>query len=183
MAKFFGMFQTAGGDDDPLSTAKAVGAWVEKRPANDPMGLVIGMTHLLEDMSTRQPAVTPNRVQALLTLDRLSLAPLAQLQQQYRLPSLSDDVRQQLWHARNNLARWLAFAYEQTYEGIRKEEDRTKFHSQLNGVFSRMFYHRGVQAKQGLFRYEQWIPGKWKFLHSAYTEALDLGVANQAFSL
>jgi hypothetical protein len=46
-----------------------------------------------------------------------------------------------------------------------------------------MFYHRGVQAKQGLFRYEQWIPAKWKFLHSAYTEALDLGVANQAFSL
>src|SRR5258706_8423176 len=124
MAKFFGMFQSAV-DDDPLSTAKSVATWAEKRPGNDPMGMVMGMTHLLEEMSTKQPELTPNRVQALLALDRLSLVPLAQLQQQYRLPSLSDDVRQQLWHARNNLARWFAYAYEQTFEAIRKQEDRT----------------------------------------------------------
>jgi len=182
MAKFFGMFQNAT-DDEPLSTVKAVQAWAEKRPANDPMGMVVGMTHLLEDMSTRQPAATPNRVQALLTLDRLSLVPLAQLQQQYRLPSLSDDIRQQLWHARNNLARWLAYAYEQTFESIRKDDDRSRFKSLLHGVFARMFYHRGMQAKQGLFRYEQWIPAKWKFLHSAYKVALEFGVANEPFSL
>jgi hypothetical protein len=182
MAKFFGMFQNAT-DDEPLSTVKAVQTWAEKRPANDPMGMVVGMTHLLEDMSTRQPAATPNRVQALLTLDRLSLVPLAQLQQQYRLPSLSDDIRQQLWHARNNLARWLAYAYEQTFESIRKDDDRSRFKSLLHGVFARMFYHRGVQAKQGLFRYEQWIPAKWKFLHSAYKLALEFGVANEPFSL
>src|SRR5258706_15992989 len=115
MAKFWGLFQPAG-EDEPLSTVKSVHVWVEKRPANDPMGMVIGMTHLLEDASTKQPAMSPSRVQALLTLDRLSLSPLAQLQQQYRLASLSDDVRQQLWHARNNLARWFAYAYEQTFE-------------------------------------------------------------------
>lgn len=183
MAKFFGMFQSAAVDDAPLSTVKSVTTWAEKRPANDPMGMVIGMTHLLEEMSTKQPPTTPNRVQALLALDRLSLSPLAQLQQQYRLPSLSDDIRQQLWHARNNLARWMAYAYEQTFESIRKDDDRSRFKPLLHGVFARMFYHRGLQAKQGLFRYEQWIPAKWKFLHSAYKEALDLDVATQPFAL
>jgi len=182
MARFFGMFQTVV-DEDPLGTAKAVASWVEKRPANDPMGLVIAMTHLLEDASAKQPPITPNRVQALLTLDRLSLAPLAQLQAQYRLPSLSDEVRQQLWHARNNLARWVAYAYEQIYEAIRKQENRGPYQSLLHGLFARMFYHRGVQAKQGLFRYEQWIPAKWKFLHMAYKEALDLGIATAPFNI
>jgi hypothetical protein len=176
------MFQTVV-DEDPLSTAKVVTSWVEKRPANDPMGLVIAMTHLLEDASAKQPAITPSRVQALLALDRLSLAPLAQLQAQYRLPSLSDEVRQQLWHARNNLARWIAYAYEQMYEAIRKQDNRGPYQSLLHGLFARMFYHRGVQAKQGLFRYEQWIPAKWRFLHMAYKEALDLGIAQAPFTI
>jgi hypothetical protein len=182
MARFFGMFQTAV-EEDALSSAKAVTAWAEKMPANDPMGMVIAMTRLLEEVSTKQPPMTPGRVQALLLLDRSSLSPLAQLQQQYRLPSLSDEVRQQLWHARNDLARWLGYAYEQTYEAVRKEQDRSKYRGLLHGVFSRMFYYRGVQAKQGLFRYEQWIPAKLKFLHAAYKEALDLGVATGMYSI
>ena len=170
-------------DDEPLASPKGVTAWAEKRPANDPMGLVMGMTQLLEEQSTRPQDVTPSRLQALLALDRVSLVPLAQLQQQYRLPSLSDDVRQQLWHARNNLARWFAYAYEQAYEQVRNQPDRAKYHSVLHGVFARMFYYRGVQAKQSLFRYEQWIPAKWKFLHAAFKEALDLGIATAAFSI
>jgi len=81
MARFFGMFQSAV-EEDALSSAKSVAAWTAKLPANDPMGTVIAMTRLLEEMSTRQPQVTPGRVQALLLLDRDSLAPLAQLQMQ-----------------------------------------------------------------------------------------------------
>jgi hypothetical protein len=176
------MFQSAD-EDEALASAKSVNAWAEKLPANDPMGMVIAMTGLLEELSTRQPAITPNRVQALLLLDRLSQAPLAQLQQQYRLPTLSDEVRQQLWHARNNLARWFAYAYEQAYDAIRGRDDKSRYKELLHGVFARMFYYRGVQAKQGLFRYEQWIPAKLKFLHAAYKEALDQGVASRMFSV
>jgi len=182
MARFFGMFQSAV-EEDALSSAKSVAAWAAKLPANDPMGTVIAMTRLLEEMSTRQPQVTPGRVQALLLLDRDSLAPLAQLQMQYRLPSLSDEVRQQLWHARNDLARWFGYAYEQMYEAIRNQEDRSKYRGLLHGLFARMFFYRGVQAKQGLFRYEQWIPAKLKFLHAAYKEALELGVASEMFAI
>ncbi|MEO8133465.1 MAG: hypothetical protein ABI831_05790 [Betaproteobacteria bacterium] len=183
MAKsFFGLFQTAV-EEEPLSSVKSVQAWAARLPANDPMGTVRAMIHLLEDISTRQPAMTPNRVQALVAFDSLSLGPLGQLQVQYRLPTLSDDVRQQLWYARNDLARWFAFAYEQVYEGVRNQPDRQKYQALLPGVFSRMFYYRGVQAKQGLFRYEQWIPAKWKFLHAAYGQALELGVATEGFSL
>ena len=183
MAKsFFGLFQTAV-EDEPLSNAKAVQAWADNLPANNPLGAVEAMIHLLEDLGTRQPPVTPGRVQALLALDSLSLGPLGQLQLQYRLPTLSDDVRQQLWYARNDLARWFAYAYEQVHEGVRNQNDSAKYKAVLPGVFSRMFYYRGVQAKQGLFRYEQWIPAKWRFLHAAYSQAVEAGVADAGFSL
>lgn len=183
MAKsFFGLFQTAV-EDEPLSSAKAVSAWAERLPANNPLGVVDAMIHLLEDMGTRQPPITPGRVQALLALDSLSLAPLGQLQMQYRVSTVSDDVRQQLWYARNDLSRWFAYAYEQVYEGVRNQNETIKYRAVLPGIFSRMFYYRGVQAKQGLFRYEQWIPAKWRFLHAAYGQAVEAGVADDGFSL
>src|SRR5258706_9535186 len=184
MAKsFFKLFQPAAEEGDALSSPKAVAAWADKLPGNDPMGLVLAMTRLLEELSTRPAPISPGRVQALLALDRMSLGPLGQLQIQYRLPSLSDDVRQQLWHARNDLARWFAYAYEQVYIAIGQQPDRRKYQGLLHGAFSRLFYYRGVQAKQGLFRYEQWIPAKWKFLHKAYKEAQELGIAKTVFSI
>ncbi len=179
---FFGLFQTAV-EEEPLASVKALHTWAGKLPGNDPMGAVKAMIHLLEDAGTRQPAVTPARIQALLALDSLALGPLGQIQVQYRLPTVSDDVRQQLWYARNDLARWFAYAYEQIFEGVRGQSDPQKYRDLLVGVFSRMFHFRGVQAKQGLFRYEQWIPAKWKFIHAAYGQALDLGIARQGFSL
>ncbi len=183
MAKsFFGLFQSAS-PDEPLASVKAISAWVEKLPANDPVGGVMAMIHLLEETSAKQPPVTASRIQALLTLDRLSLPLQTHLQAQYRLPALSDDVRQHLWYARNDLARWLAYGYEQVYEKSRDQLDDKKIRDLLHGVFSRMFHYRGVQAKQGLFRYEQWIPARWKFLHAAYKEAVDLGIATTPFAL
>src|SRR5258706_3970965 len=184
MAKsFFKLFQPAAEEGDALSSPKAVAAWADKLPGNDPMGLVLAMTRLLEELSTRPAPISPGRVQALLALDRMSLGPLGQLQIQYRLPSLSDDVRQQLWHARNDLARWFAYAYEQVYIAIGQQPDRGKYQGLLHRVFSRLVYYRGVQAKQGLVRHDQWIPAKWKFLHKAYKGALEAGVANASFSL
>ena len=183
MAKsFFGLFQTAQ-PDEPLANVKAISAWAANLPANDPMGGVMAMIHLLEETSTKQPQVTVNRILALLTLDRLSLPLQTHLQTQYRLPALSDDVRQHLWYARNDLARWLAYGYEQIYESSRNQPEEKKIRELLHGVFSRMFHYRGVQAKQGLFRYEQWIPARWKFLHAAYKEAADLGIATVPFAL
>jgi cyclic-di-GMP-binding protein len=181
----FGLFQTANQDanqDESLANVQSVGRWAANLPANDPMGGVMAMVHLLEERA-KQPAVTADRILAVLELDRLSLPLQVHLQVQYRSPTLSDEVRQQLWYARNDLARWLAYAYEQLYEGIRSQPKDPKIRGQLHGIFSRMFHYRGVQAKQGLFRYEQWIPARWKFLHAAYKEASELGIATLPFSL
>ena len=183
MAKtFFGLFQAAS-PDEPLANVRSVSKWAANLPANDPMGGVTAIVHLLEAMSSKPPAVTGSMILALHELDRLSLPLQAHLQVQYRLAGLSDEVRQHLWYARNDLSRWLAYAYEKVYEGIRNHPEDRKLRELLHGVFSRMFHYKGVQAKQGLFRYEQWIPARWKFLHTAYTEASDQGIAAVPFAL
>ena len=172
MAKsVFGLFRTAT-KDEPLEIVKATERWVANLPANDPIGGAVTLASLLEETYAKHPPVTADGTLALLELDRLSLPLQAQLQSQYRLPAMSEEVRQNLWHARNNLARWLAYAYQQICEGSNSEPATGQLREHLHGVFSRLFHYQSVQAQQGLLRYEQWIPARWTFLHAAYKAAV-----------
>jgi hypothetical protein len=173
----------AGGKDDPLADAKALAAWMEKQPANDYVGLQEAMVRLLKDTNARQPKVTPNRVLAVLQLDRISTPIQARLLKHFLQPSLSDSVRQRLWHACDDLARWFAFTYENLFETLQENLLSQKATGQLPGVAARMFYYRGQQAKYGLFRYERWIPGKWTGLHAAYEAAAKHTFARVPFAL
>jgi cyclic-di-GMP-binding protein len=179
---FLGMFRGAK-QDDPLTSVKAVNAWAAGLPAKDPLGALEAIVRVLEDMGTAQPEVTPNRVLALMALDRLSLPMQAKVQLQYRLPAVSEDVRRRLWYACNNLARWFAHAYELVCGDTEAQNDKKRPRPQAHGIFSRMFYYRGLQAKLGLFHYESWIPGSWEVLRNAYREACAQGVAAEPFAL
>lgn len=183
MAKsIFGLFSTAA-RDEPLGNVRAIDRWAEDLPATDPIAAVEAMVRLLEESFATARALTVDRTLALMELDRLSLPLQAQLLAQYRLSVLSDEVRQNIWQVRNDLARCLAIAYEQIYEGSRNESTVGRFGEHLHGVFSRIFHYRCKQAQQGLIRYELWIPARWKFLHAAYKDASAQGLANLAFSL
>lgn len=181
-SSFFGIFRSAN-PDDPLDSVKSVQTWAAALPANDPVGALEAIVHVLETVGTTRPEVNANRLPALIALDRLSLPMQAEVQNEYRLPALSAEVRRRLWHTGNDLARWFAYAYEQIYGAARAHEDGKKPRLPLYALFSRMFYYRGVQAKLGLFHYESWIPGSWKFLHNAYQEARAQNVATEPFSL
>jgi hypothetical protein len=169
--------------DDPLANAKSLRAWSARLPRNDPVGAVEAIIHLLETAGAAQPAVTLNRLRAVLELDRISVPLQAQLRAQYRMAALSDEVRQRLWRACDDLAHWFAHVYEVIYDGMRAPGYNQKARAELHGVFARLFYYVGVQTRQGLFRYEQWIPGKWRLLHSAYREACEQGVVAEPFAL
>lgn len=183
MAKsYLGMFGTAA-EDEPLANEKAVTRWVANLRANDPIGGALAISQLLETASGKQQVVTSEGVIALLTLDRLSLPMQTQVQAQYWSAAMSESVRQQLWNAHKDLARGLAYSYEQLVEYIRSRPEDRRLNEHLLAVLSRMFYYRRVQAKQGLFRYEQWIPAQWRHLHAAYKEASRLGIATTPFSL
>src|SRR5438045_9781903 len=114
-----GFFSRTNGDD-ALSDPKALAAWMSGQPTNDDLGLQEQMISLLEDMGARQPKVVPPRVSAMLELDQLSTVIQARLLRQYLHPSLSDPVRQRLWHANDDLARWFAYSYEYMFTGLQE---------------------------------------------------------------
>ena len=169
--------------DDPLANAKSIRLWARQLPRNDPIGAVEAIIRLLEGAGTPTTTVTLSRLQAVLELDRISVPLQAQLRTQYRIPAMSDEVRQRLWRASDELAHRFAHVYEGTYRGIRAQGDQEKARTELHGIFARMFHYVGVQARQGLFRYEQWIPGRWRVLHDAYREACALAIVAEPFAI
>jgi cyclic-di-GMP-binding protein len=169
--------------DDPLANVRSVKAWSARLPRNDPVGAVEAIIHLLETDAASPPEATLNRLLAAMELDRISVPLQAQLRAQYRIAALSDDVRRRLWRACDDLAHWFAHIYEEICQGVLAPGDNKKAHAEMHGIFARLFYYVGVQTRQGLFRYEQWIPGKWRLLHSAYREACAQGVVAEPFAL
>jgi cyclic-di-GMP-binding protein len=169
--------------DDPLANVKSIRVWSARLPRTDPVGAVEAIIHLLETAGAAQSVVTLNRLLAVMELDRISMPLQAQLRTQYRMAAMSDEVRQRLWRACDNLAHRFGHVYEVISGSMRAPGDNKKARAELHGIFARMFYYVGVQTRQGLFRYEQWIPGKWRVLHDAYREACEQGVVAEAFAL
>lgn len=177
-----GLFRQSGGED-PLTDAKSTEAWFRQQPANDYLATSEAMVRALEDYGARQPKTTPGRIQAVLELDRLSAPIQARLLKQYLQVNLSDSVRQRLWHALDDLARWFAYSYETLFESMHDFMVGQRTRGQMPAVVARMFCYRGLQAKNALFRYERWTPAKWKGLHAAYEAAVSRSVAQTPFAL
>ena len=177
-----GLFR-ASGTEDPLTDAKSTESWFNRQPANDYLATSEAIVRALEELGARQPKITPGRILAVLELDRLSLPIQARLMKQYLQANLSDSVRQRLWHALDDLARWLAYTYENLFQVLLDSGVGQKMQPQMAGVAARMFYYRGLQGKNALFRYERSTPAKWKGLHGAYDAAVGRGIAQTTFAL
>ena len=177
-----GMFRLAG-DEDPLVDIKALAAWVAKQPKNDDIAFQEAMVRLLEAMGARQPRVTPQRMLAVLELDRLSSPVQSRLLGQYLRPSLSDSVRLRLWHAGDDLSRWFAYTYETMFEATQEFFLAQKAKGLLAGIAARLFHYRGQQGRNGLFLYERWMPAKWKALHAIFEVVVGRGLAHVPFAL
>ena len=188
-SSIFRMFRGKG-QQDPLDDPKHAHAFLTALPSNDPLGHLEAVVGLLEDRGAAMTLMSSARVQALLVLDRGSLAAQAAVLLQYRAPNISDEARRRLWLASNDFARWFAHAYERASaayfsatEGKSLKEAAGASPIPLHGIYSRMFHYRGAQAKLGLFRHESWIPGSWKVLHDAYRQAIEKTDPGEPFGL
>jgi len=170
------------GEPDHLADPKTLQEWLTNQPQNDDLALQEAMVRLLEEMGARHAKVTVARTRAVLDLDRHSIPVQGRLVKQYLHPALSELVRQRLWHANEDLARWFAYSFEILFAAISEFRFSARGKSLLPAVASRMFHYRGEQAKQGLFRYERWIPGRWKGLHDAYAETVERRIARHRYS-
>jgi hypothetical protein len=178
----FEIFQFAS-RTDPLANRKSARLWASSLPPNDALGAVDKVAALVSGPIAMQQPLTLQRARAILELDRIADPWQQQLRAQSRLSSLSEDVRERLWQACDRAARGFGHAYERVCEALREEhpDDRTRMI--LHAAFARLFFYVGLQARLGLFRYERWIPGRWRALHGAYSEACRVGIVAEPFVL
>jgi hypothetical protein len=169
--------------DDRLANRKSIRAWASNLPLNDPVGAIDSVIDVLESPAATQEEVSIGRAQAILELDRIAAPWHAQLRAQYRLSSMSDEVRERLWFACDRVARAFAQAHERVCVALSGDGTDDKARIALHGAFARLFFHIGLQTRHGLFRYERWIPRRWRLLHSAYSEACRQGIVAEPYVL
>jgi hypothetical protein len=168
--------------DDPLANRKSARLWAASLPANDALGAVEAVTSLVAAPVSVQTDVSPARAEALLELDRIADPMHTQLRAQYRQATLSEDVRERLWEVSDKQSRAFAHAYERVAEALHADvNDRSR--ALLHATYARLFFYTALQTRYGLFRYERWIPGRWRALHAAYSEACRQGIAAEPYSL
>lgn len=176
----FGFQLTSRGD--PLANPKSVRAWMANVPRNDPVSAVEAINSLLATAPARADGSVP-RLHAILELDRIAAPLFELLRQQYRLASISDDVRQRILRGCDALAAGFSQAYAEYAKQIEATGQPARARELWHGVYARLFYYGNVLTRLGLFRYEQWIPGRWRALHQSYLAARARSLALEPYTL
>lgn len=168
--------------DNPLANVKSLRVWMQGVPRNDAVAAMEAIVALLQTEAPRADGSVA-RLEAIMELDRLAV-PLAQhLRSQYRLITMSDDVRQRLFRACDGMAQAFSQAYGEYAKAIEASDGSGRMRTLAHGVYSRMFHYLGVLTRLGLFRYEQWIPGRWRGLHQSYIAARTRSLALEPYAL
>ena len=168
--------------DDPLSNLKSVRAWASSVPRNDPVAAAEQVVPVIRAEAGR-PDGNALRLEAIVELDRIAVPLLEQLRAQYRHITISDDLRQRLLLLSESVAHGFALTYGNFATNIEESETTVVPRPLRHAVFARMFHYLGMLTRLGLFRYEQWIPGRWRALHQSYCVARLRSLALEPFAL
>lgn len=157
-------------ENDPLLNAKAVQAWWVQVESNDAIGIQLEASKILKDMPLDR--LDRNRLHGLFTLDQQLAGARSGLVTQYVTSfRVSVDVEKRLWQSSFDLSQAFINAYEMVLQVLPAKVDPKKWRTDLPLVLTRLIHHRSVDAKFRLFRYEEWIPARWRELHTNYTLA------------
>jgi len=169
---------------DPFSDAKTVERWLAGFPANDPLALHAGVLAELGRTSERDAKRTPPRLEAVLQAD-LHTEPLRKsLTSQYlEHGPRSTKIENQLWQALFDLTQGFLLCYQAFAREVSAHAQSNKWQALLPQLIARQIIHQGLDAKIRLFRYEQWIPGKWTDLHALFQMACSAQIERQALAV
>ena len=168
--------------DDPLANVRSLRVWADGVARNDPVAAVEQIALLIRDEASK-PEGSAHRLEALLELDRVAAPHLELLRTQYRQIAISDDLRQRLLQLCETISQGFAQAWGQYARNIETSETPVTARGLRHAVFARLFHHQATLTRLGLFRYEHWIPGRWRALHQAYRAARLRSLALEPYAL
>lgn len=169
---------------DPLQSPRAAGSWLHDLPRLDVIERERLVVEAFADMRRMHKPVDLPRVHAISFLDAALGADRRQLIKQYvehceSSPQLADRV----WQATNELTQAFTFGYRKALEQAIEQRAVARWRPVLPMLFARLVHYYGTEAKLRVFRFERWIPAKWRELHELYRKSLELGVERIPTSL
>jgi cyclic-di-GMP-binding protein len=156
----------------PLSERKAVERWLASFPANDPLSAHAAVLVELGVLAERSAHRTPARLETLFHLDTHAEPLRRSLTEQYlEHGNRSTRIENQLWQALFDLSQGFLLCYQAFARDVAGHVQNSKWQSLLSELIARQIMHQGFDAKIRLYRYEQWIPGRWAALHGLFQTA------------
>ena len=131
---------------DPLANVKSLRVWSVGIPRNDPVAAVEFINQLMQSDTPRADGSVA-RLQAIMELDRIAVPLGEHLRTQYRLTTISDDVRQRLFRACDGLASAFSQAYGEYAKQIEAVGEPARARPLWHGVYARMFHYIGVLTR------------------------------------
>jgi cyclic-di-GMP-binding protein len=166
------MFGFGRSTKDPLAERKTVERWLASFPTNDPLAAHAAILTELGALSEQNSQRTPQRLEAVFHLDALSEPLRRNLTTQYlEHGNRSTRVESQIWQALFDTTQGFLLCYQSFGREIGGRAQNSKWQALLPELLARQVMHQGVDAKIRLYRYEQWIPGRWAELHSLFQTA------------
>jgi cyclic-di-GMP-binding protein len=166
------MFGFGRSTKDPLADKKTVERWLASFSSSDPLGTHSAILTELGALTEPTSQRTPPRLEALFHLDALSEPLRRSLTAQYlEHGNRSTRVENQLWQALFDMTQAFLLCYQAFGREISGRAQNSKWQSLLPELVARQIMHQGIDAKIRLYRYEQWIPGRWAELHSLFQTA------------
>jgi cyclic-di-GMP-binding protein len=185
MRPMFGFLTPQAKDsNDPLLSEKAASAWLRQLPALDVIGRQQQVIVVLDGMRKAQRGIDLSRANALQFVDAALGSDRRQLIKQYienaeSAPKLADRIWQAMWE----MSQAFILVYQSALDAALQEGDNPRWKSALPLLFVRLAHFHGTDAKLRVFKYERWIPARWKELHQLYSRACDIRCDRQAMAL
>ena len=169
---------------DPLQSQKSAAAWLRQLPALDVIGRQQHVMRAFEDMRQSRKDFDLQRVAAVEYLDAALGADRRQLLKQYvENAEGASRLSERIWQASHEMAQGFSYAYQALLEQALAQPHHARWKPVLPLLFTRLIHFFGTDAKLRVFRFERWIPAKWRELHDLYIRAVDAGVDRVANEL
>ena len=162
--------------DDPLVSVRSATQWLRALPVQDVIGRqqkVLAAFDALREARAR--SLEPARVQAVLFVDAALAADRRQLVKQYvENADAGTQLPQRIWQAAFDLVQGHIGVYQFALEQAVGQAGNPKWRPLMPVLFTRLLHYYGTDAKLRVFRFERWIPAKWREFHSIYMRAVEL---------
>jgi len=178
------MFKFGKSRKDPLADPRTADRWLKTLPAADPLATHDALLGAIGRLTEPDARRTPARLAAVFLVDAYADGLRATLTAQYLEHShRSTQIENQLWQALFDLTQRFLLCYRGFTQAINSHPQDKKWQALLPELIARQIIHHGLEAKIRLYRYEQWIPGKWAELHALFQMACSAQNERKALGL